>query len=179
MNLTKGTILAVDPGLRYPAAALFIDGRLLVASRVKVPGSLTKEPIGERMRRVARLILEWTTHLPHTVVCEYPQVYVTARSKGDPNDLLPLVGIGMHLAGLLDVPVLCPTPAEWLGGNSPKSTTGDPWTSVRGQCVARRLDAEERSRVTPSHDAIDAVGIGLWAVGRFERIQVLAGSTPG
>ncbi len=176
----KGTVLAIDPGLRYPAAAIFENGRLFRASRVKVPGSLAKEPIGERMRHVSALIYAWYHQSPpKLLVTEFPKVLTISKSKGDPNDLLPLVGIGMHLAGFLGCAVLCPTPAEWLGGNSPKSTTGDPWTSVRGQRVARRLDAEERSRVVPSHDAIDAVGIGLWACGRFSRIQVFAGSTPG
>ena len=111
------------------------------------------------------------------LVIEWPQVYRAGKSKGDPADLLPLVGVGMCLAGLLHPGAIkSPTPAEWIG-QLPKSTTGDPWASARGQRIGSRLSDVERGRVVPSHDAVDAVGIGLYCLGRLERRRVFPGAT--
>lgn len=167
------TLLAVDPGLSHPAGALFVSGELQKASRIKIPkGINTKTPILERCRAIALAIAEWSEVTPDQIVVEYPQIYTADKSKGDPNQLVPLAAIGASLAGLFPgVPVASPRPQEWTGG-VPKSETGDPWKSPRGQRVWSRLSVEERNRVIPSHDAIDAVGIGLWGLGRFERRRV-------
>lgn len=174
-------LLAVDPGLLKPAAAVFIDGKLVAAERVKVPGALAKLPVGQRSMEVAGLIQGWAEQhfhaSPDVLVIEWPQVYRAGKSKGDPADLLPLVGVGMAVAGLLQPgEVKSPTPAEWIG-QLPKSTTGDPWASARGQRIGSRLSDVERGRVVPSHDAVDAVGIGLWSLGRLDRIRVFPGAT--
>lgn len=177
------TLLAVDPGLLYPAAALFIDGELQAASRVKVPKDVSKLPVAERCRTIAFLIRDWyrdppywtgraNVHDPDTLVVEWMKVYTSDKSEGDPNDLLPLTGIDCAVAMLFpQAEVLSPIPREWTG-NVPKAKKGDPWKSPRGQRVWSRLSVEERNRVIPSHDAIDAVGIGLWGLGRFERRRV-------
>lgn len=173
--MVKDHFLAVDPGIRYPAAAIF-DGskRLLTASRVKLPSALSKLPAGERCLAIGKLIVQWTGDY-HTRIgglCfEYPQIYTAKKSKGDPNNLLPLVGVGMVVAAYFDVPVQSPKPVD-IWGQVPKSEDGDPWASPRGQKIWRRLDDAERTTVVVSHDAVDAVGIGLWALGRFERIRV-------
>ncbi len=185
--LLESDLLAVDPGLRNPAAAFFRAGRLVAASRVQVPAALAKLEIGERSLAVARLIATWfAEQLPLNswpvdlrIAYEHPQVYQRPKSKGDPNDLLPLAGVGMCVVGLLGavvVEVHSPTPAEWIG-QIPKSTTGDPWESARGKKIGRRLDDVERAAVVTSHDAIDAAGIGLHVLGRLDRIRNFLGAT--
>lgn len=170
-------LLAVDPGLRNPAAALFIDGVLSRASRVKVPTAYHKLERGQRCLNVAKLIYD--EYGPcgkiDEVVIEWPKV--RRRLRVDPADLFPLVGVGMAVAGLFNVPVTAPLPEEWLGGNTPKSKTGDPWDSPRGAKLKPRLSPEELACIVPSHDAIDAVCIGMWRLGRFERIRSFIGAT--
>lgn len=175
------TFLALDPGIRYPACAIFVDGKLVSASRVKLPGKLAKLPMGARVREVSLLIEAWVSGQGYDretiehVVFECPQVYRAGRSKGDPNDLIPLALVGGYVAGIyVHATVTNPLPREWIG-QLPKSTKGDPWASARGELVARRLDATERAAVVPSHDAIDAVGIGLFHLDRLIR-RVLPGA---
>ena len=50
-------LLAVDPGLIHPAAALFRDGVLLGASRVRVPRDLAKLEVADRCATIGDLIL--------------------------------------------------------------------------------------------------------------------------
>lgn len=194
------SILAIDPGLNNPAAALFRHGRLIKASRIKPHKEWKSLVVGERCRLIARKIHEWTTesgldehqaalaylaemegrleeahqrrqdHGVVAVVVEWPQIYRAGKSKGDPNDLPPLVGVAMCLAGRLDVEVRSYKPKEWIGG-VPKSETGDARESPRGRKVWRCLDDTERAVVTVSHDSLDAIGLGLFDLGRlFQRV---------
>lgn len=167
------TLLAVDPGLRYPAGALFVGGELVKASRVKIPKGITpKTPVLERCRAIALAITDWAGVIPDVLVTEWPQIYTADKSKGDPNQLVPLAGIGACLSGLyLHARTISPRPREWTG-NIKKNEDGDPWDSPRGQRVWSRLSVVERGRVVPSHDAVDAVGLGLFGLGRFERRRV-------
>lgn len=178
-TLKQGWLLAVDPGVRYPAAAVFHYGQLVAASRVPVPGAYAKLDRGERCRQIAKLIAAWTPRQtnaakPAAAVVEWPQIYRAGKSKGDPNDLLYLAGLDVGIGCELDVPLISPKPDEWIGG-VPKATSGDPWSSPRGGIIRRRLTPVEISNIVVSHDAVDAVGIGLWVLGRLER--VLPGTT--
>lgn len=179
-------LLAVDPGLRYPAVAIFKDGILVHASRVKIPGTNHKLPIGQRCLNVSKLLYDHIVRNGaflqpddecYELVIEWPRAYRGAKMKGDPADLFPLAGIGMALAGMLMVPVTAPTAPEWIG-NIPKSTcSGDALTSPRGQRIWSRLSEAERACVVISHDSVDAVGIGLFRLGRLERRQSFIGAT--
>lgn len=173
------TLLALDPGLNNPAWALFQNGVLVHAQRTKIPREMSKLPLGQRCRRVASLVFKEVTakvNRVDTLVIEWPQVYSVSKSKGDPNDLLPLVGMGMYFAANFDnAELITPTPRTWLGGQIPKATTGDPWNSARGQRIASRLSDAERACIIVSHDALDAVGLGLWHLGRFAPRRLLPG----
>ncbi len=176
--MVKTHFLAVDPGIRYPAAAIFDeDKKLLAASRVKLPGAVSRLDMGERCREVGRLIAIWTSEhvnleLIGGICIEWPQIYTASKSKGDPNNLTPLAGVGVAVATIFhDATVVSPVPREWIG-QVPKSEDGDPWASPRGQKIRRRLTPDEIECIVISHDAIDAVGLGLWALGRLDRIRV-------
>jgi hypothetical protein len=179
----SGDLLAVDPSLTAPGAALFRNGILLAAERVKIDRSYTQMDRGERCSWVANDIFCWGLRYygmrPTTLVFEWPQIYSVGKSKSDPNDLVSLAAIGADLAGKLTGTLLTritPTPAEWIG-QCPKRTTGDPWTSPRGVRIKSRLSTEEFKRVVPSHDAVDAVGLGLYALGRLDRKRVFSGAS--
>ncbi len=180
-------LLALDPGIRYPAAALFVDSVLIAASRVKLKTAWTKLPRSERCLTVARAVLDWYREQPVeqptklTYVFEWPKVY--KHGKGDPADLFPLTGVGMAVAGLLydrvhDLVVMDYLPRDWAG-STPKNTSGDPLDSIRGKRIWDRLSEEERSRVVLSHDSIDACGIGLKVLGRYELKHSYPGASRG
>ena len=174
------TLLALDPGIRYPACALFADRELVSASRISLPGKLTKLNMAERVRHIGNLLYGWVTgvliDVPlDRIVYEVPQIYSRRKSKGDPNDLIPLAMVAGYLSGRFpNTQAHGLKPREWCG-QLPKVTKGDPWASPRGELVARRLDAAERACIVSSHDAIDAVGIGLHDLERLRR-RVLPGA---
>jgi hypothetical protein len=175
---TSSLMLTVDPGLDNPAAAAWDRGTLIAASRVKVPDALAELDDIERLertRRIAELICAWGVaalggRVPTLVVCEFPQVYTREKSKGDPNvSLMPLASLDGAIAGRLCAYAIAPKPAEWIG-QIPKATTGGvkaAWTSVRGAILKSRSRPGELERIVPSHDAVDAYGIGLWILGRL------------
>ena len=178
-------LLACDPSVRRPGVALFFDTRL-VACDVLRPAPADDPSQRCRVavlaivgwaldsRRVTRL--DFLTDLDELVV-EWPQWYATGKSKGDPNDLAYLAGIDVGLAvAFPGAAVRSPVPRDWIGG-LPKATSGDPWASPRGVRIAARLSDAERALVPDSHDAIDAVGLGLWACDRFDRRRVYSGAT--
>jgi hypothetical protein len=169
-------ILALDPSVRSPGVALFDEGRLLTAGRVTV--KKLDESDGARWMRVADDVLTWVEQYTSIVsidvlVFEKPQIYRASKSKGDPNDLIGLAGVAMAVAGFLEgrkrfstLRVLSPTPAEWIGQVA-KTTTGSAKESPRARRILSRLDAAELALVPDQHDAIDAVGLGLFALGRL------------
>lgn len=181
-----GDLFAVDPSINNPGVALFRGGVLVSAERVKVDPEYASLPIGERCQRVASAVIRWGMAFdmePRTLVFEWPQSYY-GKGKGSQNDLFGLVGVGMAVAGQLGLALASrhialtihtPTPAEWAG-QVPKSTTGDPWASPRGARIKSRLSLEEVAAVVPSHDAVDAVGLGLWRLGRYVRQRSRVGA---
>lgn len=182
-------VVAIDPGIRSPGAAILVDGLVVAAARIKVPKELHAGELGHRAREVGKLIAaqvrEWTKQSWGFQLCdlvyEWPQIYRATKSKGNPNDLLKTLATGAAAAselGSIVRSVQTPLPADWAG-QTKKATKGDPWDSERGRMVARRLSAAERAVVPSSHDAIDAVALGLWKVGRFAAIRVNFGAAPG
>lgn len=187
-----GDLLSVDPGLRSPGAALFRHGVLIACDRIKIDDELHALDSGTRYLRVAQEIIAWYADVIEaqgacalrTVIFEHPQWYTRDKSKGDPNKLAGCLGVGQSVAVLafercvaaeLRGPeILSPLPAEWTG-QIPKDPK-KPWTSPRGERVSSRLVEAERKLVPAQHDAIDGLGLGLWALGRYERRRVFPGT---
>lgn len=198
-------LLAVDPSVRSPGAAFFLDNHLVACARVIVKDD-QRENVSEGARwlGVANTLLAWASKhgaLAHgvlTLVYERPQIYTWSKAKGDPNDLIGLAGVGAALSGRCAalVPqfnVITPKPDEWVQGTSKvcpvckgkakkkcKICEGSAWKTPRGQRVRSRLSPAELALVPDQNDAIDAVGIGLFVLGRLAPIRVYSsGSTSG
>lgn len=192
------TLLAIDPSVNSAGVALFDreTRQLIAAARVKSPGT-PEDAHGIRCIKMANAIGHWLGSRPAAVIpaelaFEWPQVYTAAKSKGDPNQLLPLVGIGMAVTGLIGRSLenlRTPTPAEWIGqcpkwcskacAKSPKkckTCKGSAWKTPRGRRIAERLSKPELALVPDQHDAIDSVGIGLHALGRLVLVRVFPGA---
>lgn len=183
-RLHASRFLAVDPGTEHPAAAIYDRGELVVASRVKLPTALVRMTgqlmQSERARLIAKCIVEWYRGTfvngtppppPSLVIHEWPQIYTYSKGKGNPNKLIPLAAIGTAVACLFDVEPVSVEPDEWIGQIKKDEDLPNElsWESPRGKFIRSRLTPAEVARVVLSHDAVDAAGIGAWALGKLER----------
>lgn len=185
MPLNPGVLLSIDPGLRGCGAALFLDGKLLRAEYVK--NAASEDLDGPRAwALMAASVLKWATAMLvassnaiNYLAVEIPQTYSGRAKKGDANDLLPLAGVDAALAALLPhAEVDYKVPHGWKGGiEKPKRAAGEYIIMER---VKARLTVNESAAVVwPKNkrhgwDVADGIGVGLAALGRFERKRVYA-----
>lgn len=188
-----GDFLAIDPSIVSAGVAIYRGGKLYSADRIRDPLHTTGDTrtLGARCLRMAHEILAWCDRAkaqPRAVVFEWPQVYTAGKGKGSPNDLIALAGVGMAVAGAVAaalgleqnqaIEVHTPTPADWTGQIAKTRTVAGASASPRAARIAGRLDVDEILALPrKSHDAIDAVGIGLWYLGRLEPVRVYPGAS--
>ena len=190
-------LLALDPGLNSPGVALFAYGQdafLRAAARLVIPDAFAELPDGARWMSVAHEIASWVNARGRvrTVVFERPQWYARGKSKGDPNQLAGIAGVAANVTGLLSPSaVSSPTPAEWIGqlpktcatcrANKKKCPAcfGSAWNTPRGRRIRSRLTPAELALVPDQNDAIDAVGLGLWKLGRLTPRSTLSNGRDG
>lgn len=195
-------LIGLDPGMNSPGIAVFSDGVLLRADRVQIPAAFANKQPGQRWSDVAHLISAFAGKYlggPQpgvSLVFECPQWYQRGKSKGDPNDLVGVAGVAAAFVGIMScrypVDVRSPTPAEWIGqlpkvcqvckGKAKrkcKACLGSAWKTPRGQRIWSHLSEHERPLVPDQNDAIDAVGIGLWGIGRLQRHSVFSNGNDG
>lgn len=172
-------IVAVDPGLNACGLSVFNeDSRLEHAELVENEREAALDlptrwegmalAVGARVARISHRF----AHVDRTVVVEMPKVYPSARQVGDQNDLMNLVGVVASIVnlGLSDRRRLL-YPRDWKG----TLDADDMIERIQG-----RLSAEETKRVrlpgaaSKAHNVWDAVGIGLYVVGRLEARKVIA-----
>lgn len=151
-------LMTVDPGKNL-GWAVFEDGRLIEAGLI-VDDSRPGPPW--LLRVVEGVDNVCAQYVPDEVVIEIPQVYQQRLLKGDPNDLVDVAVIAGAAAATV-VPFATPQlirPHVWKG-NRPKAV--DNWHTFEV------LDDEEKSKIPSGakrHNVLDAVGIGLWKLGR-------------
>ncbi len=198
-------LLALDPGMNSPGVALFAPDpaggpwpQLVAAARVSIPGRYALEDAGQRWFYVADAISTWffqnAKDQRHTIIAfEKPQWYQRTKSKVDPNDLVGIAGVAANVCGMLrPAKIISPEPAVWIGqvpkvcqvckGKAKKqclACKGSAWRTPRGSFIRRRLTEAELALVPDQNDAIDAVGVGLWACGRLTPVSVLSNGRDG
>ena len=170
-------LVTIDPGIRHVGVALFAGELLIRAALVRSP--CTRGNGAAECLAVAWEVAAWVSRaeagVDHVGV-EWPRIYTVEKSKGDPNDLLALVGVGTAIGALLAVDhellpdaVTSVHPDEWKG-QVPKATMT--------RRILDRLSPAERALIedagTLTHNVVDAVGIGLHTLGRLERRRVIA-----
>lgn len=102
---------------------------------------------------------------PDLLVVELPQIYQQRKQKGDPNALVDLAfAAGVFTSGAMgiDTELLLVRPRAWKG-TRPKH--------VCNKITLNALTEEEKARIpnlpkTKLHNVLDAIGIGLWRLGR-------------
>lgn len=188
-------LLAIDPGVTWCGVAVFnlATKRLIMAGRIKGKGF--KGDI-ENLCVLARAVYQYATRTKtgefHEFVFEWPQIYAgKQRGRKDPNDLLPLAA--------LDALVLAQFAERGRPGSTrlyhPHDWKGSKHANATAKMVIDRLDPSEQFAVEdlpefkqhliesdregtevshPVHNTLDAVGVGLKHLGRFERRRVIA-----
>lgn len=191
-------LLSIDPSTTTVGVALLVEhdsvgvklpvNHLFAADSIKLRGEFS-DPI-DRWLAAALKIENWLFSMRisvndiNTVVFERPQFYRATKSKGDPNKLVGVLGVGAVLAGRMSARhtsrFATYLPAEWIGqlskvcptcgGKAKKNCTdckGSAWETPRGRRIASRLSIEERAVCPDQNDAIDAAGLGLFHLGRL------------
>ncbi len=160
-------LLSLDPGIRGCGVALFDGATLVACDYVKSPARTGDDFTA--MLAMATTVARWASNRadPYawSMVAEVPRVYGPSKSKGDNNDLLPLVGVGCAVATSA-TSAMRVFPHEWKHQLS---------KDVCHQRIRSRLDMDETNVLNDAcarakslaHNTLDAVGIGLHQVGRF------------
>lgn len=105
-------------------------------------------------------------HTYSEVIVEKMHVYDVQNQRGDQNDLIDLSLVGAQLAGLFRTHARYVIPSVWKG-QLPKD--------VSHRRIEAKLAPAEKSvlatlpKTKIRHNAMDAIGIFLWSVGRFVR----------
>lgn len=182
-----GDVVSVDPSVRSAGVSLWRGGALRSVATIarRTAGAAA---YGEKCLLMAVDVCAWLQAAdarPDVLAFEWPQIYHAGKSEVPPQDLVPLAGVGMAVAGMLMpgcaarnivLDVVTPLPREWSQGVPKDPDATDPWETPRGRWVATCLRKEEREIVPAQHDAIDSVGIGLWLLDRLIRPRVFPGA---
>ena len=153
-------ILAIDPGKKIVGWAVFEGSHLSDCGLLRA--ETPKEMLMQSDRAGIRDI-EWTE-----VIVECPQAYTQRdRQKGPQQDLIDIAIVGGLVAGFAvsNMPTITFVhPHAWKG-----SVEKD----AMSRRILKRLDRVEVAiveRLRPAslvHNAVDAVGLGLWKLGRL------------
>lgn len=162
-------LLALDPSIRSCGIALFNNEKELTLSERVINYDL-KNSIPRRVMTMGNQIVYKVQRIGiQEFVSEWPQIYQSVKAKGDPNDLIAMAAVVAAVgAGLKLIPTTY-LPYEWCG-RLPKAIKGDVKQSVRAQRILSKLTVDEQKCVVSSHDAIDAIGIGLHYFNRLHKV---------
>jgi hypothetical protein len=180
-------LITIDPGVHGTGIAIFGEGvGGLVAATYIRPDKLRCANLFEEAHSMAGRAVEWFESkivncgpfaggVPDLII-EIPKHYPFEREV-DPNDLINLAAAGYAVAGALMR--FCADservfPRDWKG-----TMDGDAMT----ERISKRLRPDETERLdvnVPSslrHNMFDAIGIGLWSIGRLKPVRVFPGAT--
>ncbi len=176
-----GTRIAIDPSVNHLAISVWSPEGMLIAALLVYPDG--EGAGGTRFNRLVDGLMyaEFEDggivyhHIDcaKEVVCEMPMIYPNSTQwKGSPNDLLKLarvVGLLEHRFASRGFRAVLPR--EWKGTMSKGQAFED---KVRGRLSKDELhNIELPSAKGDDHNVWDAVGIGLWMCGRFDKKRVL------
>jgi len=152
-------LMAIDPGTKATGWALFRLQRLVAAGLYR--GKHAAETIGQ--------IQAAPIYDLDVLIVERPQVYDRHRTKGDPNALIPLAMIGGAAAGVHGWAELrAPHPNEWKGAISKEIHHPRILAELRPEELAV-VEAMKGVPASLRHNVLDAIGLGLWGLGRSPR----------
>ncbi len=181
LDPTLGDVIAFDPSIRSAGIAHFAGGRLRSVGRFTCAPE-SGESDGARALRMAQKAASWVTYrgiVPRIFASEYPQIYGVGVSVADPKTIVPMAAVVGFVGGMLfsvaaasNVGYDCITylPSEWKQGTRNKE-------EIRHDIKTNRLKPDELALMPATlTDEWDAVGVGLFLLGRFKPIRMLPGA---
>ena len=164
------TLIAVDPGIKGCGLAIFGAGELQYCGYERST-STSQDPVtrcADMAAQVALCVRRRIADLPGgKLILEFPQVYPGGRGRGDPNDLLFLAGVTCAISALL--------PTLSTRSVRPRAWKGQVPKAIHHTRIVQRLSEAEHARMDAwldlvpgnlRHNALDAIGLGLWALNR-------------
>ena len=167
------SILAIDPGLRGSGVAYFEDGHLVRAGYVKSPEKVrTGAPAWFAM---SDAIDAWAPTNPGLIVIEQQRLR-PGKEKGNPQNMMELQGVVGTVLGYYHRNTITEAwyPEQWKGSVKKEVMTAR---------ILHRLTLEEfqildavKCAESLKHNVIDAIGIGLFHLGRLKHERLIARS---
>jgi hypothetical protein len=169
---------SIDPGIRDCGIALFHDQTLIWGRLVKNPMRSGNDY--NACRAMAQAVTILFPRLDELVI-EWPRIFTAGKqikndNWADPNDLLPLVGVGAAVAmSFPEANIVRVYPDEWKG--QVEKIAMNMRTMIRLTSEERKnVDAKDPDPDKPhdkGHNVWDGVGIGLHRLGRLDRVRVI------
>lgn len=152
--------IAVDPGIRGCGIAVFQDKSLRRAAYVE--NDVSGSGLAWTVDGMQSAVLDWISNelepeAQKYWIAECPQIYQGGKQKGDPNDLIALALVigGLPCARYYK-------PSEWKG-QVPKDIT---LKRIKAKLFSEELKTIDLAGAK-SHNIFDAIGIGLFHLGRL------------
>lgn len=155
-------MITIDPNLRGCGVAEWHHGKLVKAIYVKNPASGRGYNAHVALGRAVWQALNGNplTDAPPCII-EHPRVY-PGMPKTDLNDLLDVVAVGAAVAGLFqDAQTVFPS--EWKGTMKKQAML----ERIASKLTPGELSMVQKTNKSDTEDILDAVGIGLWKLGRL------------
>lgn len=164
-------LLSIDPSVRAAGIAIF-DRNKLVYTNVLRPSAVVQTMQGvSDVMDLAQEAWEKTMGVsfsPETLVVELPQIYQQAQLKGDPNDLIPLaIMAGRLWERFKPKNMMLPLPKEWKGQRPKDVVTAATLSKLCKREIEIFNDDLIRVPNGLRHNAMDAIGLGLWSLKRL------------
>lgn len=173
-------LLTIDPGIRGAGAAIYrLDsGELVSAAYCKSPLKTGNQ--AAECRAVAMAVCQWVDEAGYSdehitqIAVEWPRMLPPGQQRGDQNDLPALAAVSTAVTiAFPAVEVKSLYPRDWKGTVAP---------DVMTMRISNRLSEHEATRVQwhgkardprcgVMHNVFDAIGIGLWVLGRLDRAR--------
>jgi hypothetical protein len=183
-------LVTLDPGIRGCGLAMVDStGELAHAAYVRNPlkrggdGAAIASMVGA-LEEILHVWVPWSSSwdkVRWAVAVEMPQIYTAGKGKGDPNDLLPLMGV---VGGLVSMrkwdSITTYRPRAWKGTINPDILTARICTRAPGALLTcAEFERADKVCASLAHNMWDAVGIGLHHFGRLTVGKVYPGATQG
>lgn len=158
-------MITIDPNLRGCGVAVWHEGAALHGKLVYaeyVPNPRAKGRGYEVYRALAEKVAA-STQYHHFWVIEMPVVY-PKMPKTDLNDLLDVMGVGSAVSALCRATMVEHVmPSTWKGNLEKKKML----ERIRSKLTAEELAVVQKTNADDTEDILDAIGIGLWKLGRL------------
>jgi hypothetical protein len=158
-------MITIDPNLRGCGVAHWERGVLVDAVYVKNPASGRGYEAFVALGRAVGEYVRGCIYIENKdlLIIEHPRVY-PGMPKTDLNDLLDVCGVGAAVAQQLDgLPIQTVFPSEWKGTMKKQAML----ERIASKLTPGELSVVQQTNKSDTEDILDAVGIGLWKLGRL------------